>query len=829
MPTLLEKGKIVKQRWMSRGTKVKIDNMNGIDFLIEHIKDRVWADRITPPKERLRGVGSKVLILRSGTGSGKSTLLPPYIFKEFLQDRGNLIITQPTRATTTDIPYRILQHNKSMKMGESIGFQTSSISWKPTRGVVFATYGILLQQLKIMEPDKFMRKYKYIIIDEIHSRTVEVDSCLFYIKKLLKEYWETPDCPFVILTSATFEPKIFMDYFKCPRDHFIDVAGVNYPRYVEYSPVDLSDYIMYCVDRTEKIHLDNLSDIKNNDFSRDILIFVQGAAQIKSIIDEIHRLNTEVFSQGVEEAKRHLTSRWSKYTGGATKDCCYYLAPIASGSDNIQAGGREYRDLFSNIDSVFVDIYEFKKGVRTENILKTVKASRKVIVGTNAIETGLTIDSLKYCVDTGFVKESGFNPNFGTQMLINKATTQSSAEQRKGRIGRLAPGWYYPAYTKKVYGEMQSTPFADIVKEDITSFILSVLISETKTEMKSLENKTEDSFQISQFDQWWYDIKSENVFDASQLDFIQYPSSDSMIFALSKLHGLGFIDHEYKPTLFGLCANSFRKLKIENIRMILAGYHNGSNILDLITIACFLENNFKIGINKRKYKPRNPLMVSDSEALYYYRMLFCDEFIEFLFIWYDFMELFDKMGDQLERKAIRTDKKQLSIGYIENWAETNKFNLSGLYSVIELRDEVISDMLTAGLNPFYNGLELKKGSYNFVEILRKNINEGMEEVRKIKQCIYEGYRFNLCLWNDGLKAYVNYYYHNSINIKSKILLPLVDEQKNDQNIKQIRPQKIITNECTVMYNPISSRYEFLASVISVMDGFVDVDVDFLNH
>ncbi len=828
MPTLLEKGKIIKQRWMSRGTKAKIDTMIGMDFLIEYIKDRVWADRITPPKERLRGIGSKVLVLRSGTGSGKSTLLPPYLYKEFLQERGNLIISQPTKATTTDIPYIILQHNRTLKMGDSIGFQTSSISWKPIRGIIFATYGILLQHLKLMEPDKFMRKYKYIIIDEIHMRTIEIDNCLFYIKKLLTDYWESPDCPFVILTSATFNPKIFMDYFKCPRDHFLDVAGANYPKYIEYPLVNLSDYIMYCVDRTEKIHLDNLSDITNNEFSRDILIFVQGAGQIKMLVEEIHRLNTEVFSKGVEEAKRHLDTVWSKYTGGVENDQ-YYLLPIASSSSNIQAGGKEYHNLFGDINSINVDIYEFKKGIRTDKIIKTVPASRKVIIGTNAIETGLTIDSLKYCIDTGYVNESSFNPIFGSQMLISKAITQASSEQRMGRIGRTAPGWFYPAYTKNIYNKLQPSSFADIIKENITIFLLDAIISETKTELKVLENRTENSFQISQFDQWWYDLQSENVFDASQVDFIQFPSSDSIIYSLSKLHGLGFIDHEYKPTLYGLYAKGFRRVKIESIRMIMAGYHTGANILDLITIACFLEIGHKLGINKRKYTPRNPLEVSPAESIYYYRMLFCDEFIEFLFIWYDFMELFDKIGDQLERKAIRTNKKQLSIGYIENWAGTNKFNLSGLYEVIMMRDEIIADMLNIGLNPFYNGLELKKGTYNIVNILRKNINEGMEEIRKIKQCIYEGYRFNLCLWNDGLKTYVNYHYHNNINIRSKILQPLLDEQKNSQDIEQIRPQKIITDDCSVMFNPISGQYEFLANYISVMDGFVEVDVEFLNN
>lgn len=830
MPTLLENGKIVKEKYMSRETHRDIDNMRGIDFFIKYIGDRMW-DRDIPPKEKLRGIGSKVIVLRSGTGSGKSTLLPPFLYKHYLLEQGgNLIITQPTRSTATDIPYQILQYNP-VAMGESIGYQTGSVSWKPRKGILFSTVGILLQFLKIMDDDDFMRKYKFIIIDEVHARQTELDSCLYYIKRLLQRQWNNPQCPLVILTSATFEPKIFMDYFHIPRNNFLDVLGATFPREVNMAPFDLSNFQQYAIDLTEKIHVDHIDDITKHEEFRDILIFVSGGKQIREISDAIHMLNANVFSRGLEESKTHSKEQWAKYIKGGSASDKYYIAPIAVMSANIQKGGKEYMDLFSPIETVTVPIYKFDSdGKRTDEIINNVPASRRVMIGSNAIETGMTIDTLGYCIDTGWVNESSFNPNFGCTLLVNKNVTQANSEQRKGRIGRKAPGKFYAAYTDKSLKVMPELPFPEIVKSDVTSFILDTVIAETKSEIVQIDinERTINSFQMNQFDQNWYELKHEKPFIASSVDLIQYPSSDSIQYSLEVLHGLGFISYDYYPTIFGMYASKFRKLPLAAIRMILASYHTGANTLDIITIACCLQEGSSIGINKRKYQPRDPLGVGKDEASEYFKLLFCDEFIEFIFIWHDFMRAVEALGDDMEKSSRLDRKTKIAPNYLPKWAHDNNLNYEALLRIIELRDEIIMDMLNMGLNPYYNGLDLPRGTYNLVKILKRNITEGVEEIRKIKKCIYEGYRFNLCTWNQVSKSYVNNHYHNNIVVESAIIKPMFKESAIDPEIKQFSPQKIIVHN--VMIRPsfkAKGMFEFSGDYISVMDGYVDVDTSFL--
>jgi HrpA-like RNA helicase len=565
----------------------------------------------------------------------------------------------------------------------------------------------------------------------------------------------------------------------------------------------------------EKIHLEHISDIHNNEHVRDILIFVQGVKQIMDIEDAIHRLNTEVFIKGFNNAVKHLKTRMEAYGG----EDIYLLAPIGITSEKLSKGGEAYKQLFGDIENICVDVFDYDEHGKRLNKIKRLPASRRVIIATNAIETGMTIDTLKYCIDSGFVKESIFNPNYGCLMLLDKNVNQASSEQRKGRIGRKAPGVFYAAYTEQTLNATNKDDFPEIVKGDITAFMLDIIINETDTVIEEQKNRTGPGFQMNILDQIKYNIIHRKPFYAHSLDMIQYPSYDNISCAMEKLHGLGLITHEYLPTIFGVYANQFRILDMEAIRMILAGYSHGANILDLITIACFA-GTFRL-MNRQIYKNRNPLRLSEEEADYYSKIIFADDFIEYLFIWDEFMSILESVGNQLES----TKKKKIGIGFIENWADRNGLNLKTLFDMVELRDEVIGDMLMMGLNPYYNGLGLHKGKYNLCEILRSNLTDGLEEVRKIKKCILDGYRFNLCIWDDNIKSYKSAHTGVPVIFRNKILKFI-----NHDKFLQKRPKYIVTTGLLLRRSNINPKiFDFSGAEASVMDGFVDIDVNFLKN
>ena len=67
-------------------------------------------------------------------------------------------------------------------------------------------------------------------------------------------------------------------------------------------------------------------------------------------------------------------------------------------------------------------------------------AARKIIVATNVAETSITIPGIKYVVDTGLARISQYVPRSRTTSLPVVPISRSSADQRKGRCGRVENG-----------------------------------------------------------------------------------------------------------------------------------------------------------------------------------------------------------------------------------------------------------------------------------------------------------------------------------------------------------------------------------------------------
>jgi hypothetical protein len=820
MVSLFKPGNLAIQSFHKN--KDELEKTRPIDYILDFISDRFPKSSFEPEVIKAKGIGSRVIVIKAGTSSGKSTTIPPELYNKFYEiKRKNIAVTQPRVVTAVDIPLQVIQFYKNLILGENIGFSTGIIERKPTKGIIYMTIGVLIQQLMLLDDDAIMKKYSFILIDEVHDRSIQTDTVLFYIKRFLKRNWQLDTCPILILMSATIEPEIFMNYFECPKEHFIEVKGFSNPIDNRFSKYQLSDYISYAFNMAEKTHIENLKDIDDNIMVRDILIFVQGNKDAKAIIDKLNKFNSSILSQTQKELKTYLHELNENIEnnkiqdilknikkGGDEKQKDYYVCPILITSDTYREGGIDYKNLFSEIETLTVPIYENKK------IIKYVKPSRKIIVGTNVVETGLTIPTLKYCIDTGFAKVNEFNPNFGISLFINKPITRDSAMQRRGRVGRKTSGIWYPCYTQEIYDSMNNITFPQIISSELTDMLLALIVSETETELRlatkdEIKNNSE-VFQMNEFDQEKYIVISNKLFKSHEMDFIQFPPSDSLIYSLEKLYGLGFINYDYSPTLFGYYGSKIRKVKIENIRFILAGYSHGANILDLITIVAMMEAKFKLKVYK--YRPRNLLGLITKENLYYYKFIFADDFIEYLLIWYEFMELLNKY-----QYSFNTDKKK-SLLDIDIWANDNGFNIKDIYNIADLRDEIIENFLVLGLNPYYNGLNLPKGTYNLISIMKRNLREGYEEIIKIKKCLYDGYRYNLAVFIPTLNKYVTKHKHIPVEIETKLI-----------KVDKFSPMYILLGKIE-MKESIKNKgsYEFIGSFISILDGYVDVDLEYID-
>ncbi|EDY84254.1 ATP-dependent helicase HrpA [Verrucomicrobiia bacterium DG1235] len=262
--------------------------------------------------------------------------------------------------------------------------------------------------------DPLMRDYDAVIIDEAHERSLNIDFLLGHLNQLRAR---RPDLK-IVITSATIDT----DKFSTAFDHapIIEVSGRVYPVDIIYAPLDelLEDsgdytYLEGIAESTQRIQ-DEFGP------SGDILAFLPTEKDIREAMD----LLEDRFGRRLEI---------------------------------IPCFGR-----LSNADQ--------------QRIFQT-SPKRKLILATNIAETSLTIPGIRFVIDTGLARISRYNPRGRTKRLPITKISQSSANQRSGRCGRVADGICIRLYSEKDYQsrDIYSTP--EIQRANLADVILRMLAS----------------------------------------------------------------------------------------------------------------------------------------------------------------------------------------------------------------------------------------------------------------------------------------------------------------------------------------------------------------
>jgi ATP-dependent helicase HrpA len=97
---------------------------------------------------------------------------------------------------------------------------------------------------------------------------------------------------------------------------------------------------------------------------------------------------------------------------------------------------------------------------------------RKIVLATNIAETSLTIPGIRFVVDTGLARLSRYSPQARTRRLPIEAVSQSSADQRKGRSGRVADGVCIRLYSEKDFLERPRFTQPEIQRANLADVIL---------------------------------------------------------------------------------------------------------------------------------------------------------------------------------------------------------------------------------------------------------------------------------------------------------------------------------------------------------------------
>ena len=678
LPTLLKHDVIIPHMGEK---KEQISNISGIDFILQWFQERIDNPNI------VKTISDKIIILKSATGSGKSTVFPTEFYLRFNDKlKKNVIVTQPRILTAVTIPKTIAgisaykkenrTDNKGIELYKNIGYQTKEYIRKPLeKGILFCTIGVLLQFLKNMPIENLFKKYGCFIIDEAHERSTNLDLIFYYLKQI---YINNPitDCPFLVIASATMNVHKYAKYYNTKT--IFEIIGTSYPIQNNFLKYDSTNIYNSIIETVKEIHLTNKNDEK---FKSDIIIFIPSQKFISKLKILLSDLNNSLDNK---------------------------IYPIGLDSEGYRSSGEDYIALFTSIDSL---------------VIANKTPTRKVIISTNIAETGITIESLKYCIDTGLVNQLEYNPVYNCYSLIIKPVTRSMALQRKGRVGREHPGIFYPMYTEDLFKYMQEIQYPEIFTEDLTNIMLNVINIKYKETINEFIDYSELFNNLVNNNKNYNDIKFLKNIDIYNLDLLDNPTHISVNNALHKLYHLGLIYANGYPTRLGLLINKIRNISIENAIMILSGYIHGCNILDLITIAAFN----MVGKSKlitKGFKSFNTQFKDISEKnidKYNYNKIKTRLFISCEFI--DFLLFFYKFQINIEKYKNNTDK-------ILEFCYENFINYDTLMTLIDIREEIIKDFLfNMYLNPMANS---HINLYNLINSYNDNDNLFIEAIEELK-------------------------------------------------------------------------------------------------
>ncbi|MCK4336533.1 MAG: ATP-dependent RNA helicase HrpA, partial [Candidatus Aminicenantes bacterium] len=96
----------------------------------------------------------------------------------------------------------------------------------------------------------------------------------------------------------------------------------------------------------------------------------------------------------------------------------------------------------------------------------------KIVVATNVAETSLTIPGIKYVIDTGLARISRYLAGTRINSLPISPISQASADQRKGRCGRLKAGYCIRLYSEDDFSSRTRFTIPEILRSNLAEVIL---------------------------------------------------------------------------------------------------------------------------------------------------------------------------------------------------------------------------------------------------------------------------------------------------------------------------------------------------------------------
>jgi ATP-dependent helicase HrpA len=386
---------------------------------------------------------NQVTIITGETGSGKTTQIPKMCLAAGRGVRGIIGLTQPRRIAAVSIAQRIAAE-LGEECGKSIAYKIrfeEKTSSEPLIKVM--TDGILLAETV---KDRNLLAYDTIIVDEAHERSLNIDFILGYLRTLLAKRKDLK----LIITSATIDTEKFSEAFNparlgIPRLQPGEECAVTRgrSRYYREPPAPAGGCST------------NAPVIKVSGRMYPVGVLYRPVDPVKEEKGETTYIDEAVACvENLQQERRYEDILIFMPTEQDIRETCGLLAKKCTG--------------------LILPLYARLSGSQ-QKLIFAAAAEQKIIVATNIAETSLTIPGIKYVIDAGLARILEYNPRSQTTGLPIKPISLSSAEQRKGRCGRVQNGICIRLYSQEDFSQKPLYTPPEIMRSNLAGVILRML------------------------------------------------------------------------------------------------------------------------------------------------------------------------------------------------------------------------------------------------------------------------------------------------------------------------------------------------------------------
>lgn len=404
---------------------------------------------------------NQLTIIQGETGCGKSTSVPQFLLDDWLENRGpnasdrpvNIYVTQPRRIAAMELAKTVAKMRKGNafdedgKLGDVIGYRIgqkheASASTK----ITYVTTGYMVE--KLIHDHDTLQDLTHLVIDEVHERSMDVDSLLLLLKLQLPKHPHLR----ILIMSATMDARVLIKYFS-------KVANM---KLINRKPLFVGTKLF----PVENVFIEDVAHVyphiahaKHSDFMRihtelEKVTSKRAAANsdiAQNVSGSVHDAQLRIIPAFVQQ----LMLEHHQYSAVVVPQCILIFLPgIGSINKIYEALTEHFNASYRGIAVTVTVLHSTLEMDQQQAAFDTIQGkATKIVLATNLAESSVTIPDVTHVINCGMEKQIQM-PNAESthaEVLVDVWCSRASVQQRSGRAGRLMAGVAFHLFSREFY------------------------------------------------------------------------------------------------------------------------------------------------------------------------------------------------------------------------------------------------------------------------------------------------------------------------------------------------------------------------------------------